>query len=84
MGNSWLRSPAGQRLCLRLREADPAFHPLLGGVARMIGALASGWGPVQRPAPLYRFARHARRTSLGAPSKARAAGWWALPAGPAS
>lgn len=29
MGNSWLRSRSnGQRLCLRLREADPAFHIL--------------------------------------------------------
>jgi hypothetical protein len=39
MGNSWLRSLRRQRLCLRLRGADPAFHPF-GGVAQTSRALA--------------------------------------------
>ena len=52
MGNSWLRSRSKrQRLCLRLREANPAFHLPLGGVAQrqehsVVSRGAAGSSPV--------------------------------------
>lgn len=39
MGNSWLRRALDGNVCLRLRGADPAFHPF-GGVAQQSRALA--------------------------------------------